>query len=133
MKNISSENLELAKNVAKERLKNKDNNIQLDSLKNQLDIMKDDMKNSNIVKLNNEKKQVLDGLTSLTEEVIKLCNTQLEYLSDKNKLLEEKIFKNPKISDLLKRIEAVKLENEEMKEFIKIREDFKVQNQRYNE
>jgi len=72
MKNISSENLELAKNVNKERIKSKESNIQLDSLKNQLDIMKDDMKNSNMVKLNNEKKQVLDGLTSLTEEVTKL-------------------------------------------------------------
>jgi len=72
MKNISSENLELAKNVNKERIKSKESNIQLDSLKNQLDIIKDDMKNRNMLKLKNEKKQVLDGLTSLTEEVTKL-------------------------------------------------------------
>ncbi len=69
MKNISTENLELARNANKESKKNKENNYQLESLKNQYEIMKDDMKNSNLNKLNIEKKQILDSLTSLTEEV----------------------------------------------------------------
>jgi len=69
MKIISSENFELAKNIHKEKAKYKENNAQQDSLKNQFEIMKDDIKISNIVKLNNEKKQILDSLNSLTEEV----------------------------------------------------------------
>jgi len=69
MKIISSENFELAKNIHKEKAKFKENNAQQESLKNQLEIMKDDIKLSNIVKLNNEKKQILDSLNSLTEEV----------------------------------------------------------------
>lgn len=136
MKHINLENIELAKNLNKERNKIKENNATLDSLKNQYEIMKDDYKLNNSNRINNEKKQILDSLTCLSEEVIywfKYLFKQLEYLSDKNKILEEKATKNNKVAEMIKQIDLLRTENDELKGAIKLREEFNEYNQRHNE
>lgn len=111
---MESENLELKKKLLKEVNKNKEKEALLMELKSELEVYTSDFEDSNKERLINEKKQLMESIHSISDE--------LDDLSERNKTLMKEVTSKKELKGILQLLEELEHLKEEQKELKVIEE-----------